>query len=210
MAVFRAPKITTDQRTGLLLSESEIVYDTDLKAFFGGDGALIGGFPIGNGNFGSEKYVVEQIVLSTDDINNKNVKLLNTPVDSQYVTLTIKHGISQINGEDFVVINDTISWNGLGLDGFLEVGDVLIIEYSLIQTAGITIQTITLNSQQIANKYVTLLDAPANPSSVTLDIKGGIPQLFGEDFFVMGDMLTWNTLGLDGFLEVGDVLIIEY
>ena len=210
MAVFRAPKITTDQRTGLLLSESEIVYDTDLKAFFGGDGALIGGFPIGNGNFGSEKYVVEQLVLSTDDINNKNVKLLNTPVDSQYVTLTIKHGISQINGEDFVVINDTISWNGLGLDGFLEVGDVLIIEYSLIQTAGITIQTITLNSQQIANKYVTLLDAPANPSSVTLDIKGGIPQLFGEDFFVMGDMLTWNTLGLDGFLEVGDVLIIEY
>ena len=210
MAVFRAPKITTDQRVGLLLSESEIVYDVDLKAFFGGDGALIGGFPIGNGLLGSEKYVVEQLVLTSDDINNKNVKLLNTPADSQYFTLTIKHGISQINGEDFIVTGDIVSWNGLGLDGFLEVGDVLIVEYSLIHTGGITIQIITLNSQQIANKYVTLLDTPANPSSVTLDIKGGIPQLFGEDFFVMGDMLTWNTLGLDGFLEVGDVLIIEY
>jgi hypothetical protein len=210
MAVFKAPRITTAQREALLLEASEIVYDTDKSNFYGGNGTLIGGFPLGSGYFNSEKYIVEQIVLTTDDINNKNVKLLNAPIDPQYVTLTIKHGISQINGEDFIVTDDLLSWNGLGLDGFLEAGDVLIIEYSLIQQSGITIQTITLNSQHIANKYVTLLNAPVNPSSVTLDIKGGISQLFGEDFFVMGDMLTWNTLGLDGFLEVGDVLIIEF
>jgi len=43
MAIFRVPRITTPLRSGLLLQEGEIVFDTDLKKFFGGDGITIGG-----------------------------------------------------------------------------------------------------------------------------------------------------------------------
>jgi hypothetical protein len=43
MAIFRVPRITTTQRSILLLEEGEIVFDTDLKKFFGGDGITLGG-----------------------------------------------------------------------------------------------------------------------------------------------------------------------
>lgn len=43
MAVFKVPRITTALRQDLLLEEAEIVYDVDLKKFFGGDGVTVGG-----------------------------------------------------------------------------------------------------------------------------------------------------------------------
>lgn len=46
MAIFRVPRITTSLRSGLLLQEAEIVFDTDLKKFFGGDGITVGGIEL--------------------------------------------------------------------------------------------------------------------------------------------------------------------
>ena len=43
MAVFKVPRITTSLRQALLLEEAELVYDTNLKKFFGGDGVTLGG-----------------------------------------------------------------------------------------------------------------------------------------------------------------------
>lgn len=43
MAIFKAPRITTADRIALVLGLSEIVYDTDLNGFFGGDGVTAGG-----------------------------------------------------------------------------------------------------------------------------------------------------------------------
>jgi hypothetical protein len=209
MAIFNAPRITTVDRSTLTPTPSEILYDIDKKAFYGGDGSTLGGFLIGSTGFGSD-YIVEQQVLTTQDILNKNITLINTPSDPSFVTVTIKNGISQVNGVDFNISGNILNWNGLGLDGFLEEGDTLIVEYSTMQPSGITIQTITLTSQHLVNKYVTLVQTPQNPMDVTLDIKGGIPQLNGEDFVVLGNALSWNGLGLDGFLEIGDVLIIEF
>lgn len=48
MGQFLAPRITTASRSTLTLSASELVYDTDLGRFFGGDGSTVGGFAIGN------------------------------------------------------------------------------------------------------------------------------------------------------------------
>ena len=47
MASIRLPRITTAQRTALVLSLGEIVYDTDNNSFYGGDGSTSGGFLIG-------------------------------------------------------------------------------------------------------------------------------------------------------------------
>ena len=122
MAIFKAPKITTIQRMALVLQGSEVVYDVDKKAFYGGDGFSAGGFPIGGS-------IVEQIQLTQQDIENKFVTLAQTPLVLSAVVINVEGGISQINGIDYRVNGNKISWNELGLDGFLDKTDVLIIQY---------------------------------------------------------------------------------
>lgn len=125
MAMFKAPKVTTAQRALLTLEVSELVYDLDQKAFYGGDGATPGGFLVGE----NSAYIVEQIDLTQEDIDNKFVTLAQTPLVPEAVILNIDGGIPQINGIDFIVQDNKISWKDLGLDGFLEETDVLLIQY---------------------------------------------------------------------------------
>ena len=71
-------------------------------------------------------------------------------------------------------------------------------------------ETIELNQQDIDNKFVTLAQTPLVSSAVSLTIDGGIPQINNVDFKVDGNRISWSELGLDGFLEETDVLIIQY
>lgn len=43
MGKFKAPRITTAERTAITPEVSELIYDTDLEAMFSGDGSTIGG-----------------------------------------------------------------------------------------------------------------------------------------------------------------------
>jgi hypothetical protein len=125
MAIFKTPRITTLQRLGLTLEDSEIVFDTDQKIFYGGNGSN-GGFPIGSG-IGSN---VEMVVLTQQDISNKFIVLNDSPLFPGGVELTPGGGIPQINGIDFSVTGNILSWDGLGLDGnFLEQNEILIVKY---------------------------------------------------------------------------------
>lgn len=69
------------------------------------------------------------VTLTLSDINNKYIILPFTPVDSDNVLITPAGGITQINGIDFEVIGNQIHWNGLGLEGFLDENDVLIVQH---------------------------------------------------------------------------------
>jgi len=124
MAIFKAPRITTSQRMGLVLEQSEIVYDVTQNLFYGGDGVSMGGKPMGSGQ--SEKDVIQ---LTQQDILNKSVQLSKAPTFPSNVTLLPVGGIPQLNGVDFQVSGNVVSWNGLGLDNFLEEEEVLIIQY---------------------------------------------------------------------------------
>lgn len=126
MAVFKVPRISTAQRLNLMLEASEIVFDTDELLFYGGNGILDGGFPIGSGIGNNAK---EQFKLTQNDIDNKRVQLSTAPRYPDLVSMTIIGGIDQVNGVDFEVIGDYVSWDGLGLDGFLEKHDIIIIQY---------------------------------------------------------------------------------
>jgi len=125
MAIFKAPKITTVQRSALILESSEVVYDVDQKAFYGGNGVSSGGFPIG-ANAGS---VIERIPLTQDNIDSKSVTLEAAPLVPSGVLLICEGGIIQIYGLDFVIVGNTITWDNLGLDNFLDNTDVLIVQY---------------------------------------------------------------------------------
>lgn len=125
MAIFKAPKITSVQRNSLILEGSEVVYDVDQKAFYGGDGTTSGGFPIG-ANAGS---IYQRIELTQEDINNKFVTLASTPLISSAVIVTPEGGIAQAYGIDFIVVGSQLRWNNLGLDNFLDESDVLLVQY---------------------------------------------------------------------------------
>lgn len=126
MAIFKTPRATTSQRISLTLEAGEIVYDSNQKVFYGGNGTTLGGFPLGESISGG---IPEIITLTQQDILNKYVTLSITPFVPEAVDLNILGGILQSNGVDFVVENNILRWNGLGLDNFLEENDVLIIQY---------------------------------------------------------------------------------
>lgn len=125
MAIFRVPRITTPQRLNLLLDVGEIVYDTDQNVFYGGDGIVLGGFLIGQ----AAGSIIEIVTLNQDDIDAKQVTLNTTPLSPSTVIVTPEGGIPQINGVDYIITGNILSWDSLGLDGFLEVNEVLIVQH---------------------------------------------------------------------------------
>lgn len=209
MAIFKAPRITTAQRLPLALQASEIVYDLDTKSFWGGNGTTLGGFPLGAGY---AEGATEIITLTQTDIDNKYVDLSRMPLSPDFISLEVIGGILQLYGVDYTTTGMQLSWDGLGLDNFLEVGDILVINY-IPFTGGITggaLELITLTQVDIDNKYVEMSAIPTEPANVKLQIVGGISQLYGNDFIITGNILSWDGLGLDNFLEVNDTLFIQF
>lgn len=125
MAIFRVPRITSVQRAALLLDVGEIVYDTDQNTFYGGNGVTSGGFLIGQ----SSGSIVDILTLTQTNIDDKQATLSQTPLIPSSVILTPEGGISQIYGVDYIVTGNLLDWTGLGLDGFLEVGDKIVVQY---------------------------------------------------------------------------------
>lgn len=72
------------------------------------------------------------------------------------------------------------------------------------------VDNVTLSADNISGKAVTLSATPSNPAAVSLDIVGGTAQIYGSDFTISGNVLTWSGLTLDGTLQAGDVLRILY
>lgn len=127
MAIFKCPRITTPQRVSLLLEQSEIVYDTDAQVFYGGDGVTQGGFPIGQG-VGQKTELIE---ISDQMILEKGLFLQSAPTIQGSVLLEFINGTRQLYGIDFVVQSSTnfLTWDGLGLDGFIEKDDIIFLQY---------------------------------------------------------------------------------
>ena len=122
MAIFRVPRITTEQRERLVLLDSEVVFDLDLKKYVGGDNSTLGGFLIGSNRF-------ERIEITEEHVQNKQVILEGTPFNPTSVSLTFEKGIPQVYGIDFTVQGRILSWNEKGLDDFIDDTDVLLVHY---------------------------------------------------------------------------------
>jgi hypothetical protein len=209
MAIFKAPRITTLQRLSLVLQASEIVYDLDTKSFWGGNGDTLGGFPIG---VGSAEGSFEYITLTEENIQSKSVQLSRAPTSQNHIVVEIIGGITQLYDVDYITTLDVMSWDSLGLDGYLVEGDIILVSF-LAFTGGPTgggYQLIPLTESDIINKFVTLNNTPSTPENVRLEIVGGIQQLYSIDYVVGGNILAWNGLGLDGFLQSDDLLLIQF
>lgn len=125
MAVLKVPRIRKQDREAIVLQASEIVFDLDEERYWGGNGATLGGIPLSE----SVTSHTEYIKLTNFHIENKRVQLPEIPLNNNII-LTPSGGIPQIMGVDFILNSNLIIWEGLGLDGFLEVDDYLIIQYA--------------------------------------------------------------------------------
>ena len=68
----------------------------------------------------------------------------------------------------------------------------------------------TITALDLSNKEITLNSIPPFPSEVELEFVGGITQLNGIDYQITNNVLHWEGLGLDNFIEENDILIIHY
>lgn len=75
-------------------------------------------------------YNVELITISAGQEAAKEVTLSASPTNVNRTLLLIKGAPNQFFGEDYTVSGNTLSWNGLGLDGILAAGDKLAIVYN--------------------------------------------------------------------------------
>jgi hypothetical protein len=73
-----------------------------------------------------------------------------------------------------------------------------------------TFDSIILTTTHIADKKVTLTKVPAFPETTMLTLEGGALQRYGVDYTINIQDIEWNGLGLDNFLEPGDILQIYY
>lgn len=68
----------------------------------------------------------------------------------------------------------------------------------------------TITALEAAAKAITLAYTPLTPTYVLLDLIGGGPTFYGDDFTVSSATLSWNGLSLDGLISTGDKLRITY
>lgn len=128
MAIFKVPRINTLNRNNIILEESEVVYDLDLKSLYGGDGLTPGGFLIAQNK--NKVLIKETITIDQEILNNKSITLQNIPTDIDDLRLIPDGGIEQRNGLDYEVISNLINFNNFGLDNFFEINDVVFVIYT--------------------------------------------------------------------------------
>lgn len=73
-----------------------------------------------------------------------------------------------------------------------------------------TVEYFTLDALQISNSSITLSHVPTDASTVTLDVISGSAQVYGEDYNVSLNVLSWVGTPLYGMLDVGDKLRVTY
>jgi hypothetical protein len=72
-------------------------------------------------------------------------------------------------------------------------------------------QIITLTAQDIAEKKIVLSFIPEFPERIKLTPDGGPQQIYAIDYIIINrNELSWSNLGLDGFLEAGEIVFINY
>lgn len=77
-----------------------------------------------------------------------------------------------------------------------------------------SIDVFVLDSTDISNKYIVLSSAPTTKNKTMCFIPSAPFQNYSVDYVVTSDdsdkRLSWDSLGLDGVLEIGDKLYIVY
>lgn len=72
---------------------------------------------------------VDVVTLTLQNINSKKLTLSSVPPNPLVATVQPGGGPVQIYGIDFKIEENFLIWEGLGLDNFLELNDILVVHY---------------------------------------------------------------------------------
>lgn len=86
----------------------------------------------------------------------------------------------------------------------------LALELGEIPDALLRTDNFVVTPTQLSAGQVTLTDSPADPLKVELIIFGGIEQRPGVDFVVTGNVLSWDSLGMELLLDEGTAFTVRY
>jgi hypothetical protein len=99
---------------------------------------------------GSSGLNFEYHTVTAAEIASKSFLLLKDPAGSQ-VCIDIIEGTSQQPNTDYLISGKQVSWDGLGLDGVLEEGDIVRCIYG---AQGLGIEYITITAGMLADGHV--------------------------------------------------------
>jgi len=71
------------------------------------------------------------------------------------------------------------------------------------------VEEFILSPSDISAKFVSLSIQPSN-TNITVSIRNGPPQGYGQDYILSGKNVSWAGRGLEGVVMAGDELIIGY
>ena len=72
-------------------------------------------------------------------------------------------------------------------------------------------ETVVITNINLITKTLVLSKTVQNPSRTKIFPEGGPAQIYSTDFTVVSpNIISWGSMGLDGLLEIGDTLVIEY
>jgi hypothetical protein len=77
----------------------------------------------------SERFIPKVFILTLEDIQNKSIILSSVPANPRTVSMSVRKGLPQDNGIDFEVDGSILSWDGYELENYLEINDVLVVQY---------------------------------------------------------------------------------
>lgn len=86
---------------------------------------------------------------------------------------------------------------------------IAAIQQAAAANAASVVMNVVLTAQMIADKGLTLPVTP-RPDSVEISLTFGSQQMNGVDFYVTGNAVRWDALGLDSILAIGDLIIVKY
>lgn len=140
--------------------------------------------------------------LDNDDLDATDIQKL-ADITATATELNLLDGITGILDEDTMSSNsDTSLATQQSIKAYVDTATGAV--------NGRVVDKFTLDGTAITNKSVTLSGTPANAASTVLHVQGAPHQTYGSDFSVSGTTLSWNGLGLDGLLEVGDSLTVIF
>ena len=81
----------------------------------------------------------------------------------------------------------------------------------LDKTGVFTFEKIIIDEEILKNKFFPLKLKPTDVESVQVFPEGGFKQIFGKDYTIINNqILSFENLGLDGFLELNEEIEIFY
>jgi len=81
-----------------------------------------------NLNIETTLETTDSFVLTSTEIANRFVLLTHTPAAAS-VEVEVAGGVKQLEGSDYALTGNRVSWTGLGMQSFLAAGDTVLVHY---------------------------------------------------------------------------------